>query len=38
VVMPIFIAIHVVPQTKQMKTNITRCDVVVVAVITPEER
>jgi hypothetical protein len=26
VVMPIFIASQVVPQTKQMKTNIARCD------------
>ena len=24
--MPIFMASHVVPQTKQMKTNIARCD------------
>jgi hypothetical protein len=26
--MPTFIASHVVPQTKQMKTNIARCDAV----------
>ncbi len=33
VVIPIFIASHVVPQTKQMNTNIARCDAVVAGFI-----
>ena len=38
VVMPIFIASQVVPQTKQMKTNIARCDGVAEAFIDRSAR